>query len=115
MDHKTIFSYNLRKLMEINMKSRNDICEALGYSYYTITDWVNGKKMPRMDKVQALADYFGVQISDLVEEDKKIPTKEEGFLDGDTERMRSLIKRIRTCSPEELDRMEQILRIVQGE
>ncbi|MBQ5655913.1 MAG: helix-turn-helix transcriptional regulator, partial [Bacteroidaceae bacterium] len=41
---------------------------AIGVSYYTLTDWVKGKKYPRMDKVEKLANYFGILKSDLIEE-----------------------------------------------
>jgi len=59
---------NLKRYMSINGKSRRDVCEALGVSYYTLSDWVNGKKYPRMDKVELLASYFGILKSDLIEE-----------------------------------------------
>lgn len=68
MDNKNIFATNLKKYMALNEKSRKDISEALGISYYTVTDWVKGKKYPRMDKVEILADYFGILKSDLIEE-----------------------------------------------
>ncbi len=70
MDNKKILSANLRKYMELNGKSREDISKALGYSYFTVTSWVNGTKYPRMDKITALANYFGVKISDLIEENE---------------------------------------------
>jgi repressor LexA len=68
MDNKNIFAANLKRYMEINGKSRRDVSEAIGVSYYTFTDWVNGKKYPRMDKVEKLAAYFGILKSDLIEE-----------------------------------------------
>lgn len=68
MDNKNIFASNLQKYMKRNDKSRTDIAEALGISYYTVTDWVKGKKYPRMDKVELLAKYFGIKKSDLIEE-----------------------------------------------
>lgn len=68
MDNKKIFANNLKHYMEINGKSRQDICNSLGFNYYTVSDWVNGKKYPRMDKVELLAEYFGILKSDLVEE-----------------------------------------------
>ena len=68
MDNKNIFASNLQKYMERNDKSRTDIAEALGISYYTVTDWVKGKKYPRMDRVEMLARYFGIKKSDLIEE-----------------------------------------------
>ena len=67
MDNKNIFAENLNYYMKVNGKSRRDICDALGFSYYTFTDWVKGKKYPRMDKVEMLADYFGILKSDLIE------------------------------------------------
>lgn len=68
MTNKEIFARNLQSYMDANNKSRKDICQALGFNYYTLTDWVKAKKMPRMDKVQKLADYFGILKSDLIEE-----------------------------------------------
>ena len=68
MDNKNIFASNLQKYMKRNDKSRTDIAEALGISYYTVTDWVKGKKYPRMDKVEMLANFFGIKKSDLIEE-----------------------------------------------
>lgn len=68
MDNKNIFASNLQKYMKLNDKSRTDIADALGISYYTVTDWVKGKKYPRMDKVELLAKYFSIKKSDLIEE-----------------------------------------------
>jgi transcriptional regulator with XRE-family HTH domain len=68
MDNKNIFAKNLKRYMDISGKSRREVSEALGVSYYTFSDWVNGKKYPRMGKVEALAQYFGILKSDLIEE-----------------------------------------------
>ena len=80
MDNKNVFASNLKRYMEVKCKSRNDISEALGISYFTVSDWVNGKKYPRMDKVEMLANYFGVQKSDLIEKKVKSSTPEEPVL-----------------------------------
>lgn len=69
MDNKEVFSINLKRFMEQKGISRQELSKVLGVSYFTISDWVNGKKYPRMDKVEMLADYFGVLKSDLIEED----------------------------------------------
>ena len=68
MDNKYIFSRNLKKLMDEKGVSRRDIATVLNISYFTVSDWVNAKKYPRMDKVEILANYFGVLKSDLIEE-----------------------------------------------
>lgn len=77
MDNKNVFASNLKRYMEVKGKTRNDISEALGISYFTVSDWVNGKKYPRMDKVEMLANYFGVQKSDLIEKKVKSSAPEE--------------------------------------
>lgn len=64
---REIFAANLQALMEQRGLRIADLAAALGLSYTTVADWVHGRKYPRMDKVQALADYFGVLKSDLTE------------------------------------------------
>ena len=85
-DNKGTFAKNLNKLMISHNRSRRDISDALGISYFTVSDWVNGKKYPRMDKVELLAQYFGVLKSDLIEEkgdSKTLPTKEQELSEGE--------------------------------
>lgn len=68
MDNKNVFASNLTYYMQLNKKSRRDVCRDLGFNYYTFTDWVKGRKYPRMDKVEKLASYFGILKSDLIED-----------------------------------------------
>ena len=111
MEHKEVFSNNLQKYMALNGKSRKEVCQALGYSYFTFSDWVNGKKMPRMDKVEQLASYFGVKISDLVEEQKKEQPTE---YDGLSEKKKAFIDKVMQMSDAELDRLDTILSLVEN-
>lgn len=65
------FSSNLKNLMEIHGKTQSDIVTDLQLRQATVSDWINGKKYPRMDKVELLANYFNVPISALVENPSK--------------------------------------------
>ena len=65
-NNRDVFSDNLCLLMRKSGKSRKDISQAIGVSYYTFSDWCNGKKYPRIEKMELLANYFGVTISELV-------------------------------------------------
>ena len=66
---RKIFAKNLNFYMERTGKTTADISCDLSFPFSTVSDWVHGKKYPRMDKVQALADYFGIMKSNLTEED----------------------------------------------
>jgi transcriptional regulator with XRE-family HTH domain len=110
MTHREIFSKNLRRKMEEEGKTRKDLCEALGFSYYTVTDWVKGKKMPRIDKVEKIAKYFNCLISDLIEE--KNPTTENDS--GISKAKAELIERVMQMSEEELQKLDLLLRIVES-
>ena len=110
MDNKNIFANNLKYHMELSGKTRRDVCEALGFSYYTFSDWVNGKKYPRMDKVEMLADYFGILKSDLIEDKTEQPTE----FDGLSEKQKAFIKKVMQMSDAELDRVDQILSLVEN-
>ena len=90
MGNKHIFAANLNKYMKLNNKSRREVCAALGVSYYTFSDWCTGKKYPRMDKVEMLANYFGILKSDLIEE-KLTEEKEK-----DNDALASIIIRMRS-------------------
>lgn len=68
LGNKEIMAKNIQYYMNLHEKSRNDICEALGIKYTTFTDWVNGNSYPRIDKIELMANYFGIRKSDLVED-----------------------------------------------
>ena len=66
--YKEIFSQNLNYYMSLNRKTQSDIINDLGYNKSAVSTWCNGTRLPRMDKVDALAKYFGINRSDLIEE-----------------------------------------------
>ncbi len=66
--YKKIFSQNLNYYMSLNRKTQSDIINDLGYNKSAVSTWCNGTRLPRMDKVDALAKYFGINRSDLIEE-----------------------------------------------
>lgn len=64
---KTIFSNNLQYYMNAVGVSQSDIMRDLKIPSATISSWVNGKRLPRMGKIQELADYLNITKSDLIE------------------------------------------------
>lgn len=68
---------NIQYQMDLHNKTRNEICKDLGFAYSTFADWLNAKKYPRIDKIEMMANYFGIQKSDLVEDQSVIPIDPE--------------------------------------
>lgn len=68
LGNKEIMAKNILYYMDKHQKNRNEMCEALGVKYTTFTDWVKGNSYPRIDKIELMANYFGISKSDLVEE-----------------------------------------------
>ena len=67
-DNNMIFAKNLERYIEQSGKTKKDIAEIVGVAPSTFNEWTKGKKYPRMDKVEKLANYFGILKSDLIEE-----------------------------------------------
>ncbi len=67
-ESRKVLSANLRGLMGRAGKSQKEVSEAIGVSCPTFSDWYNGKKYPRIEKIEALAKYFDVSVSELVGE-----------------------------------------------
>lgn len=67
LGNKEIMAANIRFYMEQVGKTNRDMCAALGVSYSTFYDWVTAVKYPRIDKIEKMANYFGVSKADLVE------------------------------------------------
>ncbi len=77
-DARKIFQQNLKFLMNEKGISNTDICNRLSLPSATVSSWVTGKKYPRIDVMQRLADLFGVRLSTL--------TSEEGIKDLEDQR-----------------------------
>ncbi len=67
MEQKIIFAKNLNKLLSDAGKTQREVADAIHVLPTTFNTWCQGVALPRMGKVQLLADYFGVKKSDLIE------------------------------------------------
>lgn len=69
LGNKQIMAKNIRRYMEQNRVTQTDVCNTLGIPMPTLSDWINAKTYPRIDKIEMLANYFGITKADLVEEE----------------------------------------------
>lgn len=94
--NKKVFATNLRYYMDKKGIDRNKLCEDTGFGYSTVSEWLQAKKFPRINKIETLAIYFGISKSDLIEEHKN-------------ERRSSLLKKVEQIPDSEIARAEAVL------
>lgn len=73
MDDKKLkdnFIKNLNRLLDEKGKKQSEVADELNILRTTFSSWCVGQSMPRMDKISMLADYFKVNVSDLLEDKK---------------------------------------------
>lgn len=67
LGNKEILAENLKMFMNKKNVDRNTLSKLLDVPYTTLSDWINAKKYPRIDKIEMLANYFKIEKSDLIE------------------------------------------------
>ena len=68
LGNKETMAKNLRYYVERSGKSQKELCEIFDVATSTFNDWMKAKKYPRIDKIEMMANYFGILKSDLIEE-----------------------------------------------
>jgi len=71
LGNKQIMAKNISRLMKENNIDRKKLSDGLKVKYTTLSDWINAKTYPRIDKIELLADYFNVTKADLVEDKER--------------------------------------------
>ena len=104
------FVKNLRHLMEAKGISQADISRELDVSSATASDWCTGKKYPRIDVMQRLADLLGVRYSTLVTENGLVDFEDQRRLEAihQNPRLGLLFDRSRKMSHEDVEFMLQM-------
>ena len=65
---KIVFSNNLKKLVANSNLPQREIANRIKVSPQTFNTWTQGIAIPRMKRIQLLADFFDVEKSDLIDE-----------------------------------------------
>lgn len=108
LGNKEVFSKNLKYYIEKCGKDRRELAEMWGFPYSTVTEWVNGRKYPRIDKIEVMANFFGITKADLIEDKKEQPPIFEELSEG----KRAMHEFVDTLSEEQTQQLLQIARTV---
>ena len=114
---KEIFAKNLRYLMEAKGITQADICRALDVSSATVSDWCSGKKYPRTDKIQHLAELLGVFFSTLTTENGISDYEDMQRLEAlhQNQKLRMLFDKQRTLTDSDLTAVLAVVNAIKKE
>lgn len=104
-DQKKIFSKNLNYYLAQRNKTQKEVADAISVSPQTFNTWCQGIALPRMGKVQRLADYFNIEKSDLIDEKRKVENNPKAIHEERKER--ELLEVYRKLSDENKDKTVQ--------
>ena len=62
---RSVFHHNLVRLITARGTTNKEIADFMGVSPTTVGNWKSGKKIPRMDKIDKLCTFFGVERTDF--------------------------------------------------
>jgi len=114
---REIFVKNLNELIERRGLSQADISAKLDVTAATVSQWCNGKKYPRIDVMQRLADLLGVGLSALTTEDglKNVDDMDRLEAMHQNPRLGLLFDRARKMSGKDVEMMLQLQERILGE
>lgn len=116
--NKDVFAKNLRYYLEKNGKTQKEVGDAIGVPKSTIGSWATAIKYPRIDKIEALANYFGILKSDLIEDkddERREMQKNNDVIADIVVKMRSnedflsIVKKLNSLSSEQLKSVDGLL------
>lgn len=64
---KEILASNIRRLLKERNKTQNELADYVGVSKTSVSEWISAKKYPRIEKIQAISDFFDVYRTDITE------------------------------------------------
>lgn len=109
-EQRDIFSKNLNYLLEKHKKTQREVADSIQVSPQTFNTWCQAIALPRMGKVQRLADYFHVPKSALIDppsSDNSVPR----ILTADQEKLLFLFNQLnavgRAAALERIEEMTQ--------
>lgn len=77
---RSIFSSNLRRLLQEKDTTQKALADFMGVSTATISDWKNGKVTPRLDKIDKLCAFFHIDRVELTGDHFGKQYGDEGFI-----------------------------------
>ena len=105
---------HFKKLCEDAKVRPSEVSRATGVATSTLTEWKKGSYTPKADKIQKIADYFGVSVDYLLSGEEadgyyiNPETAEIAQEIFDNKGLRTLFDAVRGASPKELEAIKNL-------
>ena len=90
-DELELFAHNLNVFMDRYKYTQTSLADAIGVANTTVSEWCNGRKFPRIGRIDQLTELFHCRRSDLLE---RYTTEESIQMARTQERLMAYMKRL---------------------
>lgn len=121
---REIFARNLTYYMNRDKVNGVTLAKYMNVSSATISDWMHGKKMPRVDKLKSLSNFFRINMTDLTDEADEKSQQDKYYINDETARvaqaiyddsdLHALFDAAQDSKPEDLKMAADLLRRLKG-
>ena len=122
LGNKETMAKNIKYYMDQKGVNSVDMCRVLGVPQSTFSYWLNARTYPRIDKIEKMANFFGITKADLVEErnEKPLVNDDEELTEileraRDDPHMRMLFSITKDASPEDIEKAIKIIQMLKGD
>lgn len=122
-EYGKIISRNLRRIASDQNRTQADIARDLKINKATVSSWMNGTRVPRMDKIDLLAHYFNVNRNNIMGDVEK-NEQQEYYYNAETAKvaqaifddsdLHALFDAARDSKPEDLKMAADLLKRLKG-
>lgn len=109
LEMQELFIKNLKRILNEKHCLSSELAEGIGVRKSTVSNWMNGLSLPRMDKINRICGFLNVNRSELfedptknIEQDKKEKKSDDYYL---SDKRKTLDKKIDQFNDDGIQKM----------
>lgn len=110
LGNKEVLAENLNRLLEAEGLNAKDFSGRINVPYTTVLDWINAKTYPRIDRIEIMANYFGIEKSDLIEK-----RAQRQVIHAQSPARKYLMDKLSKATEEDIEKMSKIWEAIKSE
>ena len=112
LGNKEIMAQNIKRMLNHRGITMSDLARELDIPATTIFGWCKAETYPRIDRIEQMANFFGVQKSELVEDEQTVRNAKAALVQkafADRPGMVQLFSAMENATEEELAQAVKII------